>query len=350
MASVIQRRGSSVLGSASVVVLALSSVWMIAGAADDHGNGTPSAAGSGSSTPPSRSSRRTGSPAPGSSAIARRAGLNKQLISHHFGGKPALYDAVMPASAGCRAAARWIAAAAAAAGDPRRCSSTGPAATRSGCGCSCGRRSTSPTRAMACSAVRPSGASATPSGSAGSSDEQAAGRLPADLDADLLLLLSLLGAAVYPLLLPEVCELMTGSRPDDERSPSGTGPTWRPWRATSRPATTVDPRPPLPGSARFGVGGFIRRIEDPLALVLDELAEPPRGRVPPPACGVDVGQDAAREAERRAARRTRPPDAPCGVAVSTVTVPWHRGGSSVICMEDPSLPPVGDGVGNRASR
>src|SRR3954471_12956793 len=28
-------------------------------------------------------------------AIARRAGLNKQLISHHFGGKEALYRAVM---------------------------------------------------------------------------------------------------------------------------------------------------------------------------------------------------------------------------------------------------------------
>src|SRR5689334_6458864 len=27
--------------------------------------------------------------------IAHRAGLNKQLISHHFGGKRALYDAVM---------------------------------------------------------------------------------------------------------------------------------------------------------------------------------------------------------------------------------------------------------------
>src|SRR5262245_11749501 len=29
--------------------------------------------------------------------IAQRAGLNKQLISHHFGGKQALYDAVLRA-------------------------------------------------------------------------------------------------------------------------------------------------------------------------------------------------------------------------------------------------------------
>jgi hypothetical protein len=45
--------------------------------------------------------------------------------------------------------------------------------------------------------------------------EQDAGRLPDDLDPQLLLL-SLLGAALYPVLLPEVCELMTGSRPDDD--------------------------------------------------------------------------------------------------------------------------------------
>ena len=45
--------------------------------------------------------------------------------------------------------------------------------------------------------------------------EQEAGDLPADLDPELLLL-SLLGASLYPLLLPEVCELMTGQRPDDD--------------------------------------------------------------------------------------------------------------------------------------
>ena len=44
--------------------------------------------------------------------------------------------------------------------------------------------------------------------------EQAAGRLPDDLDPDLLLL-TLLGGALYPVLLPDVCELTTGTRPDD---------------------------------------------------------------------------------------------------------------------------------------
>ena len=45
--------------------------------------------------------------------------------------------------------------------------------------------------------------------------EQAAGRLPADLEPDLLLL-SLFGAALYPLLLPQVCRLVTGEAPDSD--------------------------------------------------------------------------------------------------------------------------------------
>jgi hypothetical protein len=47
-------------------------------------------------------------------------------------------------------------------------------------------------------------------------DEQAAGRLPADLDADLLFL-SLMGAALYPLILPMVAELVCGEDPTTER-------------------------------------------------------------------------------------------------------------------------------------
>jgi hypothetical protein len=43
--------------------------------------------------------------------------------------------------------------------------------------------------------------------------EQARGALPGDLDPDLLLV-SLLGAAVYPLLVPRAVELMTGQQPE----------------------------------------------------------------------------------------------------------------------------------------
>jgi AcrR family transcriptional regulator len=44
--------------------------------------------------------------------------------------------------------------------------------------------------------------------------EQEAGRLPDDLEPDLLLM-TLLGATLYPVLLPDVCEIMTGGRPGD---------------------------------------------------------------------------------------------------------------------------------------
>jgi len=43
-------------------------------------------------------------------------------------------------------------------------------------------------------------------------EAQAAGRLPADLDPELLLL-TLFGAAVYPVLVPQVAELVTGLQP-----------------------------------------------------------------------------------------------------------------------------------------
>jgi hypothetical protein len=54
--------------------------------------------------------------------------------------------------------------------------------------------------------------------------EQGAGRLPPDLEPELLLL-SLFGAATYPLLLPQVCRLVTGEAPDSEPSSAATNGT-----------------------------------------------------------------------------------------------------------------------------
>jgi len=156
-------------------------------------------------------------------AIARRAGLNKQLISHHFGGKRGLYHSVMgerrlrgggelegvPTRLNealgafferARNDPEWVRvllweSLEGAAGDGIDESgelADGPIAT-----------SAEPRRARYLDRV------------AWVEAEQAAGRLPADLDATLLLL-TLLGGALYPVLLPDVCELMTGSRPDDE--------------------------------------------------------------------------------------------------------------------------------------
>ena len=142
-------------------------------------------------------------------AIARRSGLNKQLISHHFGGKRGLYDAVMRERklqgggelTGATAGAPETVAAffARARADPEW------------------------VRVLLWEALdeHDDGVSAGDERRVRYRDritwvrrEQDAGDLPDDLDPDLLLL-SLLGAALYPLLLPDVCELMTGERPDD---------------------------------------------------------------------------------------------------------------------------------------
>ena len=149
-------------------------------------------------------------------AIARRAGLNKQLISHHFGGKDALYRAVMserrlrpggemaeapdhlPQALGsfferarndseCVRVLLWESLEA---GPGNERADTDPAVTEA-------RRARYAERVAWVDA------------------EQAAGRLPADLDPTLTFM-SLLGAALYPVLLPELCELMTGHRPDDD--------------------------------------------------------------------------------------------------------------------------------------
>lgn len=144
-------------------------------------------------------------------AIASRAGLNKQLISHHFGGKRCLYDAVMT---------------------ERRLRGGGElsgkaAHTPAALGAFFERALDDPewVRVLLWESLEPDG----DDGVAGLTDrrgryaervawveeEQQNGRLPAELEPPLLLL-SLLGAALYPVLLPEVCEIMTGTGPDDE--------------------------------------------------------------------------------------------------------------------------------------
>jgi TetR/AcrR family transcriptional regulator len=134
-------------------------------------------------------------------AIAKAAGLNKQLISHHFGGKEGLYRAVLDrrfalpggelnAPEGGLSAMFERAAA-----DQQwarillwEALEAGTLADHEGRRVRYARR---------VEQVR---------------EAQAAGRLPADLDPELLLL-SLFGAAVYPVLVPQVAELVTGLQP-----------------------------------------------------------------------------------------------------------------------------------------
>jgi TetR/AcrR family transcriptional regulator len=145
-------------------------------------------------------------------AIARRAGLNKQLISHHFGGKQALYDAVMRAR---RADAGG-----------EMTEQPGPLPAALGWFYERARADPSWLRVLLWEVL--DGSEDVPGGDevdqrrrryaervAWVETEQAAGRLPDGLDPDLLLL-SMFGAAIYPLLLPQVCRLVTGEAPDSE--------------------------------------------------------------------------------------------------------------------------------------
>jgi len=154
-------------------------------------------------------------------AIARRAGLNKQLISHHFGGKDALYRAVM-AERRLRLGGEMAEA---------------PDHLPHALGSFFERARLDPewVRVLLWETleVGPGADGTDTEGDAEGTDvattrrsryadrvawvesEQAAGRLPRDLDATMTFM-SLLGAALYPVLLPELCQLMTGHRPDDE--------------------------------------------------------------------------------------------------------------------------------------
>jgi AcrR family transcriptional regulator len=134
-------------------------------------------------------------------AIATRAGLNKQLISHHFGGKEGLSRLGRPGGELAGAELELPGALAAlfdrASSDPQW------------------------VRILLWEALEGSSSAAGDERRkeryaqrrAWVAAEQAAGALPADLDADLLLL-SLLGAAVYPLLVPRAVELVTGLKPE----------------------------------------------------------------------------------------------------------------------------------------
>jgi AcrR family transcriptional regulator len=145
-------------------------------------------------------------------AIARRAGLNKQLISHHFGGKQALYDAAM--------SARRTGAGGELTEQP------GPLPAAFGWFFERARSDPSWLRVLMWEVL--DGADDVPGGdeiaqrrrryaerTAWVASEQEAGRLPPELEPDLLLL-SLFGAAVYPLLVPQVCKLITGEAPDSD--------------------------------------------------------------------------------------------------------------------------------------
>ena len=145
-------------------------------------------------------------------AIARSAGLNKQLISHHFGGKRALYQAVMEE--------RRLRGGGELMGTPDRLpDALGAFFERA-------RNDQEWVRVLLWEAVEAEGEEAGVAGAdarraryvdrvAWVEAEQLAGRLPPELDPTLLLL-TLLGGALYPVLLPDVCEIMTGSRPDDD--------------------------------------------------------------------------------------------------------------------------------------
>ncbi|MGN6694992.1 MAG: TetR/AcrR family transcriptional regulator [Aquihabitans sp.] len=143
-------------------------------------------------------------------AIAKRSGLNKQLISHYFGGKRGLYDAVMRE--------RRLR------GGGELTGTTGDAGGTLAAFFDRANADPEWVRVLLWEALDEHDDDVVPALDerrvryrervAWVRAEQEAGRLPADLEPDLLLM-TLLGAALYPVLLPDVCEIMTGDRPGD---------------------------------------------------------------------------------------------------------------------------------------
>jgi TetR/AcrR family transcriptional regulator len=137
-------------------------------------------------------------------AIGRRAGLNKQLITYYFGGKDGLYREML----------RWCF------GQPSDLPGPGPVPDLfvgffRGVLANPRYSRLLQWEALSGEAVDDDArAERFRSVIAVVAAEQAAGRLPADMDADLLLL-TLIAAAEYPVAHPQITRMITGSAPSD---------------------------------------------------------------------------------------------------------------------------------------
>jgi TetR/AcrR family transcriptional regulator len=137
-------------------------------------------------------------------AIGRRAGLNKQLITYYFGGKEGLYREML----------RWCF------GQPSDLPESGPVPdllVEFFRGVLANPQYSRLLQWEALGGEPVDDDSRTErfrSMVAAVTAEQAAGRLPADMDADLLLL-TLIAAAEYPVAHPQITRMVAGSTPSD---------------------------------------------------------------------------------------------------------------------------------------